>query len=119
MDYEFLCSDDFLIIRLSGIAGVNERLSAREHLVPYHQSACRRIIVDLENINDTKTFYIVVGVLNTMKKEFQLLGGEVKLCALKPAFYRYFQSNRLDQIFDICQSIEQVKLCFEGKNRDS
>lgn len=116
MDYEFLYTDDFLIIRLSGTAGVNERLLARGYLAPHLRSSYQRIIVDLENINDMRNLYITAGIVNTIRKEFQLFGGEVKLCSLKPALYRYFQANRLDLIFDIGQSIEQVKLSFQGKS---
>jgi anti-anti-sigma factor len=118
MNYEFQRSDEFLIVKLSGTPVVNDRLSARQYLAPYLQPTCSRIIIDLGEMKDVKAFYIVVGILNTMKKEFQLSGGKIKLCALNPAFHRYIQANRLDQIFDIGQSLEQVKLCFEGESRD-
>jgi len=118
MDYKFLDSDDFLIIRLSGTPRVNERLLAREHLAPYLRLPCQRVILDLENINEIKNLHIAAGLLNTIQKEFQLVGTTVKLCSLKPELYRYIQVNRLDQIFDIGQSMEQAKQSFEGKSRE-
>jgi anti-anti-sigma factor len=118
MNYEFLYSEDFLIIKLSGIAGVNERLSVKEYLTPHIRPSFQKVIVDMEGLDESGGVYIL-GVLNTIKKEFQLLGGEVKLCSLKPELYRYFQENRLDQIFDIGQSIEQIKSKFMRKSNDS
>ena len=118
MNYEFLYSEDFLIIKLSGTAGVNERLLVKKCLTPHLQPSCQKVVVDLEGLDEAEGVYIL-GVLNTIKKEFQLLGGEVKLCSLKPELYRYFQENRLDQIFDIGQSVEQVKVSFEEKTNES
>ncbi|MBN2245107.1 MAG: STAS domain-containing protein [Candidatus Aminicenantes bacterium] len=118
MDYEFVYEDDFLVIKLSGSTEVNERLSVKRHLAPYLQGSYQKVIVDLESLGEPGGVYIV-GVLNTIKKEFQLLEGRVKLCSLEPALYRYFQENRLDQIFDIGQSVESTKQSFKERNNDS
>jgi anti-anti-sigma regulatory factor len=87
---------------------------AKKRLTPHLQRSSKKVIVDLEGINDSEGSY-VLSVLNTIKKEFDLLGGEVKLCSLKPELYHYFQENRLDQIFEIGQSVEQVKQIFREK----
>jgi anti-anti-sigma factor len=118
MNYEFVYEEDFLIIKLSGSAEVNERLSVKQHLVPYLQGSNQKVILDLEDLDEPQGVYIV-GVLNTIKKEFQLLDGEVKLCSLEPGLYRYFEENRLDQIFDIGQSVELIKESFKERNHDS
>jgi len=68
--------------------------------------------VDLEGVDEAEGAYIL-GILNTIKKEFQLPGAEVKLCSLRPELYHYFQKNRLDKMFYIGQSIEQIKLSFK------
>ena len=115
MNYEFLYSEDFLIIKLSGAAGVKERLLVKEYMTPHLGQSCQKVIVDLEGLDEAEGVYIL-GVLNTIKREFQLLGGEVKLCSLKPELYHYFQGNRLDQIFDIGQSIEQIKSSFKERS---
>ena len=115
MNYEFVRSGDFLIIKLSGAAGVNERLLVKESLTPHLQQSWRKVIVDLDGLDEAEGLY-VLGVLNTIKKEFQLLGAEVKLCCLKPELHHYFRENRLDQIFDIGQSIEQIKRSFREKS---
>jgi anti-anti-sigma factor len=115
VNYEFIYEGEFLIIKLSGTAGVNERLLVKKYLTPYLIQSCQKVIVNLKGLDETGGVNII-GVLNTIKKEFQLLGGEVKLCSLKPELYHYFQGNRLDQIFDIGQSIEQIKLSFKGRD---
>lgn len=118
MDYEFVTEEEFLIIKLLGNAEVNERLSVKRHLAPYLQGSYQKVIVDLEGLDEPEGVYIV-GVLNTIKKEFQLLDGEVKLCSLEPGLYRYLEENRLDQIFDIGQSVESTKQSFKERNNDS
>jgi anti-anti-sigma regulatory factor len=117
MNYRFIYEEDFLIIKLSGSAEVNERLLAKESLAPYLQQSHQKVIIDLENLAGDGEVYII-GVLNTIKKEFQLLDGEVKLCSLKPELHRYFQENRLDQIFDIGLSVESTKQSFKERNND-
>jgi anti-anti-sigma factor len=115
MDFRFSYEEDFLIIKLSGAADVNERLWVKEYLTPHLRQPCRKVIIDLEGLDEIEGVY-AIGVLNTIKKEFQLLGAEVKLCSLKPELYHYFQENRLDQIFDIGQSVESVKQSFKERN---
>lgn len=118
MDYEFAYEDDFLVIKLSGSTEVNERLSVKQYLAPYLQRPNQKVIVDLEGLKETEGAYLL-GVLNTVKKEVQLMGGEVKFSSLKPEFYRYFQENRLDQVFDIVQSVEQAKQSDRSKTNES
>ncbi|HVP78339.1 MAG TPA: STAS domain-containing protein [Thermodesulfobacteriota bacterium] len=117
MNYEFVHEDDFLVIKLSGSTEVNERLLVKRHLVPYLQGSSQKVILDLEDLDEPEGVYIV-GVLNTIKKEFQLLDGEVKLCSLKPELHRYFEENRLDQIFDIGLSVKSTKQSFKERNND-
>lgn len=115
MNYEFVCEEGFLIIKLSGTAGLNERLLVKKRLIPYLERSCKKVIVDLKGVGESEGVH-VLGVLNTIKKEFELLGGEVKLCYLNPELYRYFRENRLDQLFEIAPSVEQVKQSFKEKN---
>jgi anti-anti-sigma regulatory factor len=117
MNYEFVHDEEFLIIKLSSFAEVNERLFVKEHLAPYLKPN-QKILVDLEGLKETEGVYLF-GILNTVKKEVQLMGGEVRFCSLKPWLYRYFEENRLDQIFAIGQSIESTKQSFKERNNDS
>jgi anti-anti-sigma regulatory factor len=117
MDYEFVDDGDFLIIKLSGSTEVNERLFVKEHLAPYLKPN-QKILVDLEGLKETEGVYLF-GILNTVKKEVQLMGGEVRFCSLKPELYRYFQENRLDQVFDMVLSVEQAKQNAKRKANES
>jgi Ni,Fe-hydrogenase maturation factor len=71
MDYEFVCEKEFLIIKLSGSAEVNDRLSVKQHLAPYLQGSNQKVIVDLKALDEPGAVYIT-GVLNTIKKEFHI-----------------------------------------------
>ncbi len=115
MNYEFRHSDEFLIIKLSGPVGVNERLMIKNRLTPHLQELGQKIILDLEGLSETEGVYIS-GVLNTIKKELDLSGCKVMLCGLNPELDRYFKDNRLDQIFEISQSTEQAIQKFRKKN---
>ena len=117
MNYDFKYQDDLLIIKLSGSAETNERLLAKKMLLLSLRPSCRKIIVDLEDFRGRKGVYNA-GVLNTLQKEIQLMGGEMKLCSLSPEVSRYFKENRLDEIFDIMPSIEQAKRSFCEKKYD-
>ncbi|MGA2318841.1 MAG: hypothetical protein ABSG71_21035 [Thermodesulfobacteriota bacterium] len=48
MNYEFVYEEDFLIIKLSGSTGVNERLLVKEHVASHLQQPNQKVIVDLE-----------------------------------------------------------------------
>jgi len=116
MNYEVEYQDDFLIIKLSGTVGSNERLLSKKSLLSYLQPSYRKVIVDLGDLMSEGAVYCV-GVLNTIKKEVQLVGGKMKICSLSPAATHYFQENRLDKMFEIEPSIEEAKRSFfEGKN---
>jgi anti-anti-sigma factor len=118
MNYEFKEEGNILVIKLSGTAEVNDRLLTKESITPYLQKSYPKVIVDLEEVGE-KEAVSILGVLNVIKKEFQLMGGEVKLCSLRPSLYRYFKENRLDRIFDIVQPAEQAKRSFKGKSNGS
>lgn len=115
MNYEFKEEGNILVIKLSGTAEVNDRLLTKESITPYLQKSYPKVIVDLEEVGE-KEAVSILGVLNVIKKEFQLMGGEVKLCSLRPSLYRYFKENRLDRIFDIVQPAEQAKRSFKRKS---
>jgi anti-anti-sigma regulatory factor len=62
-------------------------------------------------LKDLKNFdpIILIGVLNNIRKETNLLGGGLKICALRPEVTNYFKENRLDQVFHIYESKEDAK----------
>jgi anti-anti-sigma factor len=117
MNYEVDFQDDFLIIKLSGTVGSNERLLTKKPLLLSLEPSHRKVIVDLRDLKDEGAVYCV-GVLNTIKKEVHLIGGKMKLCSLSPAVARYFRENRLEQIFEIEASLEEAKRSFPEERND-
>jgi anti-anti-sigma factor len=117
MNYEFRYQEGFLIIKLSGTVGANERLMTKQFLLQSLRRSYKKIIVDLAGLRGGEAVYCV-GVLNTIKKEVQLMSGEMKLCSLTPGVSRYFQENRLDLMFDIKPSIEHAKVSFLEERND-
>jgi anti-anti-sigma factor len=116
VQFELTNSDDFLIIKLSGITSPNERLLSKRSLVPHLQKSHLKVIVDLSDLREQEGAYLV-GMLNMIRKEIQILRGEMKLCALSPRLHRYFQENRLFDLFEIQRTIEEAKRSFR-KEKD-
>jgi anti-anti-sigma factor len=111
MNYELDHQDDFLIIRLSGVARPNERLLIKKSLDSFLRPSDRKVIVDLKDLETGDAVYFV-GVLKAIQKEVQLVGGKMKLCSVPAAVARYFQENRLDRMFDVDPSVEKAKRSF-------
>jgi anti-anti-sigma factor len=116
VQFEFTDSDDFLIIKLSGTTSPNERLLSKRSLVARLQKPHLKVIVDLSDLREHGGAY-VVGMLNMIRKEIQILGGEIRLCALSPRLFRYFQEYRLLDLFETRRTIEQAKRSFR-KEKD-
>ncbi len=119
MQSKFTKSGEFLIIKLSGNTSPNERLIFKQTISPHLQKLHPKVIVDLSDLSEQGGAYLV-GVLNTIRKEIKILGGEVKLCALSPRLYQYFRENRLLEFFETRRTLEQAKRSFrkgtdEGK----
>lgn len=115
MEYKFSYCDEFLVIQLSGKVKVNDRLAVKELINPHLIETGQKVIIDMGALEENGGIYLL-GVLNTIKKEFEIFGGEVKLCSLKPEISRFLEENRLDQVFDIAQSVEQAKQRFRSKS---
>jgi anti-anti-sigma regulatory factor len=116
MQFKFTHCDDFLIIKLSGTTSPNERLLSKQSLVARLQKSNLKVIVELSDLREHGGAY-VLGMLNMIRKEIQILGGEIKFCALSPRLYRFFQENRLLNLFEIKRTIEQAKRSFR-KEKD-
>ena len=114
VNFEFADEEDFLIIKISGAVGINERLLTKNSLSPYLQHSHGKVIVDLYDLMETDGVYIL-GVLNTIKMEIQLVNGRVMFCSLNPKLNHYFKENRLDRIFDIKESVDEAKRSLEGR----
>ena len=111
MQFKFTNCENFLIIKLSGTTSPNERLLSKQSFLPHLQKPRLKVIVDLSELSEHGGAYLM-GMLNMIRKEIQILGGEMKLCALSQRLYRYFQENRLLDFFETKRTIEQAKRSF-------
>ena len=108
MKYHIVEEGGFFLIRMSGEPRKNEALPARRMLYPYLNRKGIRVIIDLRELKNVEPI-ILLGVLNSIRKETNLLGGGLKLCSLKPDILNYFKENRLDQFFQIYENAEKAK----------
>lgn len=114
MIYEVMHEEGFLIIKLCGTVGVNEPLLLKESLTPHLKESSQKVVVDLGDLQEIQQDSIL-SVLDMIKREIQLSGGEVKFC-FPPELYLFSEENSLDQTFEVWQSIEQAKRCFGAES---
>jgi anti-anti-sigma factor len=108
MKYRIMEEDGFLLIEMFGNMRNNEALLAKRLFSPYLMRAGIRVIIDLK---DLLTFEPVnlVGVLNGIRKKVDFLGGDLKLCSLRPELLSYFKENRLDRIFHLYEDGKEFR----------
>jgi len=110
MKYHIVKDDDFFIVKISGQTKKNEALHVKSILSSYLKGRDVRVIMDLKGLESEKFEPIaLLGVLNGMRKEIDLLGGCLKLCSLKLEISDYFKENRMDQFFKIYEDEEGAK----------
>jgi anti-anti-sigma regulatory factor len=114
MRWDFVSGCDCLVIKLSGNTLANERLLAKSLLMHHLCSPKPRVIVDLSDLNEQGGGY-VLGILNMIRKEVAILGGQMKLCGLAPKLYLFFRDNRLLEIFETKRTLGQAKSSFRKR----
>jgi anti-anti-sigma factor len=108
MKYHIIENAGFFLIKISGNTKKNEALPAKKALSPYFKERGIRVIMDLKELEKFEPITLL-GVLNGIRKEIDLLRGNLKLCSLKPEILNYFKENRLDQFFQIYEDEERAK----------
>lgn len=109
MKYQIVKEDEFLLIKISGKTRKNESVLSNELLKPYLQDKEVKVIIDLKELEKFEPT-ILLGVLNTLKKEIDLLRGGLMICSLKPEMENYLRENRFDHIFlHIFEDAEKAK----------
>ena len=108
MKYHIVKNDNLFVIKISGQPKKNEALQVKSVLSTYLKEKGIRVIVDFEEIEKFEPVTLL-GVLNGMRKEIDLLGGCLKLCSLNLEILNYFKENRLDQFFKIYKDEEGAK----------
>ena len=108
MKYHIVKDNDFFIIKISGQTKKNEALQVKSILSSYIKERGIRVIMDLKELEKFEPITLL-GVLNGMRKEVDLLGGCLKLSSLNPEILNYFKENRMDQFFKIYKDEEGAK----------
>jgi anti-anti-sigma factor len=108
MKYYLTNDNDFFIIKISGQTKKNEAIQVKSILSSYIKERGIRVIVDLKELEKFEPITLL-GVLNGMRKEVDLLGACLKLCSLKLEILDYFKENRMDQFFKIYEDEESAK----------
>ncbi|MDL1964783.1 MAG: hypothetical protein LWW98_10740 [Deltaproteobacteria bacterium] len=108
MKYHIIKDDDFFIVKISGQPKKNEALQVKSILSSYIKERNVRVVMDLKELEEFEPITLL-GVLNGMRKEIDLLGGCLKLCSLKSEILNYFEENRMDQFFNICEDEDGAK----------
>ncbi len=108
MKYHIVKDNDFFIIKISGQPKKNEALQVKSILSSYFKEKGIRVIMDLKNLEKFEPITLL-GVLNGMRKEIDLLGGCLKLCSLKLEILNYFKENRMDEFFMIYEDEKSAK----------
>jgi anti-anti-sigma factor len=114
MKYAIIKQEDIVVIKVSGKTRDNEPLLARRILTQCLREKGIRVIIDLKEIEDSKTIALV-GVLHGVRKEVGFLKGGMKLCSLRPTLLSQFKEHGLDRIFTICED-EQTAMRSTWKN---
>ena len=108
MKYQIVKEDEFLLIKVSGKTRKNESVLSNVLLKPYLQDKGVKVIFDLKELEKFDPMTLL-GVLNTLKKEIDLLRGCLMVCSLKPEMENCLRENRLDHIFYIFEDAEKAK----------
>ena len=108
MKYHIVKDNDFFIVKISGQTKKNEALQVKSILPSYIKEKGIRVIMDLKELEKFEPIALL-GVLNGMRKEVDLLGGCLKLSSLNPEILDYFKENRMDQFFKIYEDEEGAK----------
>jgi anti-anti-sigma factor len=108
MKYHIVEKGDLYLIKISGETRKNEAILAKRILFPYLKEKGIKVIMDLKELEKFEPITLL-GVLNAIRKEVDLLRGGLKLCSLKPEIINYLKENRLDQTFQIYENKEIAK----------
>lgn len=108
MKYQIVKKDEFLLIKMSGKTRKNEAVLSNAQLKPYFHDKGVKVIIDLEELEKFEPM-ILLGILNSIRKEIDISRGCLMVCSLKPEMEKCLRENRLDHIFHIFEDAEKAK----------
>ena len=108
MQYDIIEGKNCFHIAISGKSRKNEPLLAKKMLLPFFKQKNIRLIIDLKDLREFDSV-VMLGILNSIRKEVGFLEGDLRICSLNPELLNYFQQNRLDKIFYIYKDKENAE----------
>jgi anti-anti-sigma factor len=108
MHYDIIEEKNCFYIAISGKSRKNEPILAKKMLLPFFKQKNIHLIIDLKNLREFDSVFLT-GILNSIRKETGLLGGDLRICSLNDELLNYFQQNQLDKIFYIYKDKESAE----------
>ncbi|MDD5723469.1 MAG: hypothetical protein PHY29_06975 [Syntrophales bacterium] len=100
---------DFAVARFSGSIRKNAPFLIRSIVHAEFNGRQPKVILDLENLDDSSSIATQLAVITAFKKEVCLMDGFLKICSLRPRIRTYLLKNRLDRIFDTYESLDSAE----------
>jgi anti-anti-sigma regulatory factor len=114
MTYEVYEQEGWVILRLKGKARNNEPIRAKRHLLPWLNVSGVRIVVDLGGLQEVGVWE--KGLLNSLRKEVDLLNGTLRLCSLNATLRVQFRRDRFTEAFEIYRDVNSAMAAREEDN---
>ena len=97
---------DWTVVRVGDTLDASNAEAAKAHFRTLVEQGARRLVVDLSGLGFIDSSGL--GALVTALKTARAVGGDVRLCCLKPQVRSIFQLTRLDKVFTILDTVEEV-----------
>jgi len=107
LDVSITQDDQTTIIGLSGSADMQEANMFNQHLEKVFEDACYTLIIDLSGLKFTSSMGLGSLIMaHTTCKDNR---GRLALVKPQPAVMKLFKTTRLDQLFNLFESLEEAK----------
>ncbi|MCI0484112.1 MAG: STAS domain-containing protein [candidate division NC10 bacterium] len=114
MTYNVSQHEGWVILRLKGKARNNEPIRAKRHLLPWLSVSGVRVVVDVGGLQELGVWER--GLLNSLRKEVDLLNGTLRLCSLDPTLRVQFRQDRFTEAFAIYPDVVTAMSAREEDN---
>ncbi len=92
------------VVRLIGDASVEHVGELEEHLKKLETMHSHKLVMDMSRVDYIGS--IGLGMLIRFRSQVESAGGRLRIAAVDPSIMEAFKSSRLDQVFDIHQTVD-------------
>ena len=100
---------DFAVARFSGSIKKNVPFLIRSIVHTEFNGREPKVILDVENLDDSGSITTQLAIINAFKKEVCLMNGSLKICSLRPRIKTYLRKTKLDRIFDTYENLDSAE----------